>query len=86
MKKLKEPAGPWSNGKEKSEKNREIRGKVLLEQLWNLEHGKGLRLYPDGMVSILASKSILLTPKEWTCVYLPYKMVIEGGIIVSCGL
>ena len=34
----------------------------------------------------MAGKSIFIPPKEWIRVYLPYKLIIEGGVTVVCGL
>ena len=61
-------------------------GRVLLEQIWNMNGERGLKIHPEGSVSILAGKSVFLPPKSWTRVFLPYKIHIEGGVTVLCGL
>ena len=61
-------------------------GRVLLEQIWNMNGERGLKIHPEGSVSILAGKSMFLPPKSWTRVFLPYKIHIEGGVTVLCGL
>ena len=89
QKKLRRPTVRWPVGydAEKSEeKDKKIMGKVLLEQIWNLNGEKGLKMHPEGSVSILAGKSVFLPPKNWTRVFLPYKMHIEGGVTILCGL
>ena len=59
---------------------------MVLEQIWNLEGNRGVKIYSEGAVSILAGKSIFIPPKEWIRVYLPYKLIIEGGVTIACGL
>ena len=59
---------------------------MVLEQIWNLEGNRGIKIYSEGAVSILAGKSIFIPPKEWIRVYLPYKLSIKGGVTVACGL
>ena len=55
----------WSAGITLDEKNEKmIKGKVLLEQIWNLEGNRGIKMYSEGAVSILVGKSIFLPPKE----------------------
>ena len=61
-------------------------GRALLEQIWNMNGEKGLKIHPEGSVSVLAGKSVFLPPKSWTRVFLPYKIHIEGGVTVLCGL
>ena len=59
---------------------------MVLEQIWNLEGNRGIKIYSEGAVSILAGKSIFIPPKEWIRVYLLYKLSIEGGVTIACGL
>ena len=74
QKKLRRPTVRWpvGNAEEKSEKqDKEVMGKVLLEQVWNLSGEKGLKVHLEGSVSILAGKTVFLPPKNWTRVFLP---------------
>ena len=61
-------------------------GKVLLEQIWDLKGCRGVQVHSDTSASIFAGKSVFLPPKEWVRVFLPYKLHIEGGVTVVCGL
>ena len=61
-------------------------GKVLLEQIWDLKGCRGVQLHSDSSASIFAGKSVFLPPREWVRVFLPYKLSVEGGVTVVCGL
>ena len=60
-------------------------GEVRLEQLWDLE-GIGLTVHSPTAVSVLLGKSVFVPPREWKRIYLPYKVVVKGGVSVFCGL
>ena len=87
-KKLKRPAGKMSAGDCEDQESPGLNcgGKVLLEQIWDLKGCRGVQVHSDTSASVFAGKSVFLPPKEWVRVFLPYKLHIEGGVTVVCGL
>ena len=63
-----------------------IQGKVLLDQIWNLNGNKEIKIHAKGVISILVWKPVFPLLAEWMQMYLPYKLHIEGGITIACGL
>ena len=59
---------------------------VTLEQLWSMSGSSGIRVHNSHSVSVLACNSVFLPPKQWTRVYLPYKVSVVGGVTLTCGL
>ena len=87
-KKMKRPAGKMSAGNSGDQENPGLHrgGKVLLEQMWDLKGCRGVQVHSDTSVSNFYGKSVFLPPKEWVRIFFPYKLHIEGGFIVICGL
>jgi len=60
-------------------------GRARLLQMWELEVGRGVVRIKNGAL-VLAGKSRFLPPKEWTRIYLPFRLEVEGGITISSAL
>ena len=79
------PAG--EHGMEGTCSHGTLRGKVLLEQMWELNQGhKGIKVNPNGVVSLTAARSEFLPPKQWKRILLPYKALVTGGSTIVPGL
>ena len=64
-----------------------LRGVVLLEQMWELGSGHiGVKTNPNGTFSLTAARSEFLPPKSWKRILIPYKARIVGGSTFVCGL
>ena len=66
----------WSNGV----------GSALLEQLWSVEGSRGVDVHSRSSVSVLGGRAFFLPPKEWTRMYLPYRVITEGGVTITVAL
>ena len=69
-----------------SEHEFEISGNVLMEQLWDLSSHMGIKTCPEGSVCLTCTRSEFLPPKAWKLIYIPYKVVIQGGLSIVNGL
>jgi len=54
--------------------------------MWELTGHKGIRVNPNGSVSLTAARSEFLPPKAWKRVLIPYKASIVGATTFVCGL
>lgn len=61
-------------------------GTAILEQIWNAYGTRGLSMHSPSSVSILAGRAFFLAPKEWSWCYLPFKIAMQGGVMVIVGL
>ena len=61
-------------------------GNVMLEQIWNTEGSRGITHHSPELVTILSGRAFLLPPKEWCRIYLPYKIMMQGGVTLTSGL
>ena len=61
-------------------------GRATLEQLWTSEGGRGMTIHSPQSVSIWTGKAVFLPPQQWSRVYLPFKVIAEGGVSVFIAL
>ena len=61
-------------------------GRATLQQLWTSEGSKGYIAHSPQSVSICAGKAVFLPPKQWSRVYLPFKVLAEGGVSLVVAL
>ena len=60
---------------------------ALLEELWACHGVSEIQKSKDGKcITILCEKAIMIPPKSWRRVYLPYKLTIRGSVNVLYGL
>lgn len=61
-------------------------GKARLEQLWSTDGTRGLSVQNPKHVIVQAGKAVFLPPMTWKRLYLPFKVIMEGGTSVTLAL
>ena len=61
-------------------------GNVIIEQVWPISVGNAIKKISEKCVGILAGKAHFLPPGRWSCIPMPYRVIMTGCFLIMCAL